>query len=247
VTTFGFHILFGAVGDNLVYKLRTKAFKKLIKLRVGYYDKPENNPGAISAKLAQDAYLIHNMTTGSLSVVILNLSTIAAGLTLAFYYNWRLSLIVLGLSPLLTLAGSINMKRMKNYAQQTDEAYKQAGTQISDTVCNIRTVKSFGNNAGLIRAYNKKLEVPYQVALKKALTSGFFQGLGQGMVLGVYGLVFFLAAVLKVKVYDSSPADIFISIFAIVFAAVGLGNNTQMMPDMAKAKNAGANIFEILE
>lgn len=100
---------------------------------------------------------------------------------------------------------------------------------------------------GLIRAYNRKLEVPYKIALKKAITSGFFQGLGQGIVLGVYGLVFYLAAVLKVKVYDSSPADIFISIFAIVFAAVGMGNNSALMPDMAKAKNAGANIFEIIE
>lgn len=60
------------------------------------------------------------MTTGALSVLILNLATVGAGLTLAFYYNWRLSLVVLGLSPFMTIAGSINMKRMKRFAEQTD-------------------------------------------------------------------------------------------------------------------------------
>jgi ATP-binding cassette subfamily B (MDR/TAP) protein 1 len=67
----------------------------------------------VSTKLAQDAYLVHNMITGVLSVIILNLSTLTAGLTLAFYYNWRLTLIVIGLGPLLAIAGSLNMKRMK--------------------------------------------------------------------------------------------------------------------------------------
>lgn len=60
-------------------------------------------------------------------------------------------------------------------------------------------------------------------------------------------MVFYIAAVLMVKVKECDPADIFISIFAIVFAAVGFGNNSSLMPDMGKAKNAGANIFEIIE
>jgi ATP-binding cassette subfamily B (MDR/TAP) protein 1 len=97
------------------------------------------------------------MTTGVLSVIILNLSTLTAGLTLAFSYNWRLALVVIGLGPFLVIAGSLNMKRMKQFASEADKAYTEAGNQLSDTVCNIRTVKSFGNTAGLIRVFNKKL------------------------------------------------------------------------------------------
>ena len=33
----------------------------------------------------------------------------------------------------------------------------------------------------------------------------------------------------------------------MIFAAMGVGQNSQFMPDMGKAKNSGANIFEILE
>lgn len=113
ITTFCYHSSFGVIGDSIVYKLRLKAFSKLMRMGVSYFDKEKNNPGSVSTKLAQDAYLIHNMTTGVISVIILNLATLGAGLTLAFYYNWRLSLVVLGLAPFLAIAGSLNMKRMK--------------------------------------------------------------------------------------------------------------------------------------
>jgi ATP-binding cassette subfamily B (MDR/TAP) protein 1 len=115
-----------------------------MRLKVSYYDDPDHNPGAVTTKLAQDAYLIHNMTTGVIGVIVLNISTITTGLIIAFYYHWILALIVIGLSPFLAISGSINVKRLKQLATQADEAFKDAGNQISDTVTNIKTVKSFG-------------------------------------------------------------------------------------------------------
>jgi ABC-type multidrug transport system fused ATPase/permease subunit len=64
------------------------------------------------------------MTTGVIAVIIMNIATMTAALFLAFYYNWRLALIVIFTSPLLVIAGSINMTRMKQFAQQADSAYR---------------------------------------------------------------------------------------------------------------------------
>lgn len=91
-----------------------------MRLEVPYYDKPDNNPGAVTTKLAQDAYLIHNMTTGVIGVIVLNIATISVGLFLAFYHHWMLALIVIGLSPLLAVSGAMNMKRLKALASQAD-------------------------------------------------------------------------------------------------------------------------------
>ena len=40
---------------------------------------------------------------------------------------------------------------------------------------------------------------------------------------------------------------VYIAIFSVIFAAMGVGQNSQFMPDMAKAKVAGASIFDIIE
>ncbi len=39
---------------------------------------------------------------------------------------------------------------------------------------------------------------------------------------------------------------VYIAIFSVIFAAMGVGQNSQFMPDMAKAKVAGASIFDII-
>lgn len=91
-----------------------------MRLPVSYYDDSKNNPGAVSTKLAQDAYLIHGMTTGVIGVIILNISTMGTGLFIAFFHHWLLTLIVLGLSPFIAISGAINMKKLKNLATQSN-------------------------------------------------------------------------------------------------------------------------------
>lgn len=88
---------------------------------------------------------------------------------------------------------------------------------------------------------------PYELAKSKAFTNGFFQGLSQASIMLIYGLIFYLAAVINVKVRHFETQDIFSAVFAVVFAAVGMGNNSQMMPDMAKGKTAGASLYDILK
>jgi len=41
--------------------------------------------------------------------------------------------------------------------------------------------------------------------------------------------------------------SVFIAIFSVIFAAMGVGQNSAFMPDIAKAKVAGASIFDIIE
>lgn len=62
----------------------------------------------------------------------------------------------------------------------------------------------------------------------------------------VQGLTFYIAAILFANNLIEDPQSIYIAIFSVIFAAMGVGQNSQLMPDLGKAKNAGANIFEIL-
>lgn len=77
-----------------------------------------NTPGAISTKLAEDAFQIHNMTTGVIGVMFLNFATITTSLVIAFSHSWQLTLIVLGLSPILVVSNAIEMQRIKTFASK---------------------------------------------------------------------------------------------------------------------------------
>lgn len=61
----------------------------------------------------------------------------------------------------------------------------------------------------------------------------------------VEGLTFWFAGILYENGTIEQGKAVYIAIFSVIFAAMGVGQNSAFMPDMAKAKIAGAHIFAI--
>lgn len=98
-----------------------KLFNKLLRLPVSYYDKKENTAGAISIRLANDAFQLNNMVSGVIGVMCLNIATVSVSLTLGLYYSWKVTLIALALSPLIGVVGAINMKVILKFTSISQE------------------------------------------------------------------------------------------------------------------------------
>ena len=62
----------------------------------------------------------------------------------------------------------------------------------------------------------------------------------------VIALIFYLGTIF-IRDNNLSIADVFTAIYAIMFAGMTAGNNAHFMPDVATAKKAAANLFEILD
>lgn len=120
-TSFVYMFVYGLAGEGLVYSLRKKLFSKLLRMPVSFYDKATNTPGGISTRLSKDSYQINNMITGVLGVMCQNISTVGVSLALAMYYSWQLTLVVLGISPLIALSGSIHMKVIKKSHEKCEK------------------------------------------------------------------------------------------------------------------------------
>lgn len=83
-----------------------------------------------------------------------------------------MSLVALGISPLMIIAGQLQAKFVQGFSADTDAAYKDSGIIIMESVTNIRTVASFSNEKMLSEFYASKLVHPYNVAFKKGNISG---------------------------------------------------------------------------
>ena len=62
----------------------------------------------------------------------------------------------------------------------------------------------------------------------------------------VEGIIFYIAAILFQDGQVEDGRAVFTAVMSIIFAAMGVGQNSSFMPDTAKAKLAGAGIFDIL-
>ncbi len=63
----------------------------------------------------------------------------------------------------------------------------------------------------------------------------------------VFALIFFLGTVFIRDNASVSIEDVFTAIYAIMFGAMTVGNNSHFLPDIAAAKEAAASLFEIID
>jgi ATP-binding cassette subfamily B (MDR/TAP) protein 1 len=96
-----------------------------------WFDQPRNSSGSLSARLASDCKTVNGLTTTYISIMIQNLTTLVLGIVIAFVYEWRTSLIALGLIPFMIISGAIQMAFTTGFSSKTDLAYKDSSNLIT--------------------------------------------------------------------------------------------------------------------
>ena len=239
--------IFRIIGESITAKLRVEVFKKLLKLPIPFFDIPRNNSGSLAARLATECNQVNALTTTIVAVTLQNISTLITGIVIAFVFEWRTSLVTLGMIPFLMIAGMLEMAFNTGQSQATDEAYKDSASLIMESMINIRTVSSSGHDYIIIKKYEEKLEEPESLLVGKGLLTGFLFGLSQLITYFIFGIIFFVGAVFVRDNADVTVEDMFTAMFALTFAGMGAGNNSHFMPDAGVAQNAAANLFLILD
>lgn len=82
-----------------------------------------------------------------------NISSLVTGIVIAFVFDWRTSLVALGMIPFLILSGLLEMQFNAGQNQSTDEGYKDSASLIMEAMINIRTVSSSGHDYIIVKKY----------------------------------------------------------------------------------------------
>ena len=93
------------VGEKMTYKVRLETYRKMLRLPIPFYDLPENNAGTLTSRLSVDASLINTLTSSTIGINVMNISSLCCGMIIAFISSWALTLVSLGLSPLVFIGG----------------------------------------------------------------------------------------------------------------------------------------------
>lgn len=90
------------------------------------------------------------------------------------------------------------------------------------------------------------MKEPYDIGVKRANISGILFGASQLALHLTTGIIFYVGAIFT-RDFHLDIADVFTAIFAIIFSAMSAGNSSHFLPDISKAKNSAASIFQILD
>lgn len=93
--------LFNYAGVWLTTRVRSMTFKAIMKQEIGWFDEDINSVGALSARLSGDAAGVQGSIGYPLSGLIQAFSNFVIGLTLSFYYSWKLALLCVSSCPII--------------------------------------------------------------------------------------------------------------------------------------------------
>ncbi|CAA3003403.1 ABC transporter B family member 9-like [Olea europaea subsp. europaea] len=237
---------FGIAGGKLIQRIRSLSFKKVVHQEISWFDNPRNSSGAVGARLSTDASTVRSLVGDALALIVQNVATVIAGLVIAFTANWLLAIIILLVLPLVGLQGFLQMRFYKGFSADAKAMYEEASQVANDAVSSIRTVASFSAEEKVMKMYEQKCEAPVKQGVRIGLVSGAGFGAGSFALFCTNSFCFYIGAVL-IQHGRASFGDVFKVFFALTMSAIGVSQTSAMAPDVNKAKDSAASIFEILD
>ena len=101
---------FGVVAENVTLQIRSDLYKNILVKHVGWHDHQDNSAGVLSAVLAKDVQLLNGVSSEGLAIMVEAMCSMIGGVIVAFIFEWKLSLVALAISPLMSIGAIISTK-----------------------------------------------------------------------------------------------------------------------------------------
>lgn len=221
-------------------------FDKFLNFHMGYFDRPENSPGSLLTKLSSDTTKICGIATSVIGQLVQTVVTLVLGITLGFVYDWRLCLINLCFMPLLVGNYILQVKVQKGDTAGNEKVEIEAGSILSESVINTKTIFSYNMQDNVVNFYSHVLDRLNRNLIKTSVYNGIFYGVSQFVIFILYAVLFYAGGTFKSQgTLEFKP--MMRAIFTILFSALGIGIAQLFVGDYEAAKKSVVSLYETLD
>jgi ATP-binding cassette subfamily B protein len=163
-------VLYTIAATRCSCRLRTLVLRNMLRQDVAFFDTVR--VGELLNRLSTDTEVIQMVVTANLAGWFIPLCQVVIGLIAIFTYNWKLTLVVLSLIPVIAVCMFLQGFCMKILTEQELIALADAGSKADETLSNIRTVRSYVMEEKEISHYADKINISYLIIKRRAWIAG---------------------------------------------------------------------------
>ncbi|NXK03594.1 MDR3 protein, partial [Herpetotheres cachinnans] len=227
-----------------IKKIRENFFHAIMRQEIGWFD--TNDVGELNTRLLDDVSKINEGIGDKMGLLVQAVTTFVTGFIVGFVRGWKLTLVILAVSPVLGLSAALWAKVLSAFTDKEQAAYAKAGAVAEEVLAAVRTVIAFGGQEKEIKRYHKNLEDAKRVGIKKAITANISMGAAFLLIYASYALAFWYGTTL-VLTDDYTIGNVLTVFFSVLIGAFGIGQTAPCVEAFASARGAAYAIFNIID
>ncbi|XP_067305159.1 ATP-dependent translocase ABCB1 [Pseudorasbora parva] len=239
-------MLFLLTAAKQTKRIREKYFHAILHQQMSWFD---THPiGELNIRLTDDINTINDGLGDKICVFVQFFCSFLAGLIIGFIYGWKLTLVILAVSPLLAGSAAVWSKILASLTNKELSAYAKAGAVAEEILVAIRTVVAFNGQKKAVEKYEKNLVDAKNFGVKKAITTNASMGFTQFAIFGTYALAFWYGTKLSVDEPENYTIGRVITVFfSVMIGSFSLGQGAPNLESIAKAQGAAYEVYKTID
>jgi subfamily B ATP-binding cassette protein MsbA len=231
-------------GQHLIARWRVALFSRVLNLPLGEFDKWR--PGELISRFSTDLQLMTDAVSVSLPQFVVAVVTFVSSFAAMMYLDWLLTLTLVIVAPIVSLAVSRFQNLISASTVKTQERIADLSSNLAEILTGQRVVKAFGTEEFETRRFRLSNEAFFSAYMK--LTQ-FIQTqplvVSTIMTMAVVVIIWF--SVREVLVGRLSTGNVFKYWMLLVNLANPLNRLAAFVGDLAKAIVGAGRVFEVLD
>uniref|UniRef100_A0A8C8ZZ72 ATP binding cassette subfamily B member 1 n=1 Tax=Prolemur simus TaxID=1328070 RepID=A0A8C8ZZ72_PROSS len=227
-----------------IHKIRKQFFHSIMRQEIGWFD--VHDVGELNTRLTDDVSKINEGIGDKIGMLLQSMATFFTGFIVGFTRGWKLTLVILAISPVLGLSAAIWAKILSSFTDKELFAYAKAGAVAEEVLAAIRTVIAFGGQKKELERYNKNLEEAKRIGIKKAITANISMGAAFLLIYASYALAFWYGTTLVIS-KEYSIGQVLTVFFSVLIGAFSIGQASPSIEAFANARGAAYEVFNIID
>ncbi|KAG7593138.1 ABC transporter-like [Arabidopsis thaliana x Arabidopsis arenosa] len=231
-------------GERQTARLRINYLKSILAKDISFFDTEARDSNFIF-HISSDAILVQDAIGDKTGHVLRYLCQFIAGFVIGFLSVWKLTLLTLGVVPLIAIAGGGYAIVMSTISEKSEAAYADAGKVAEEVISQVRTVYAFVGEEKAVKSYSNSLKKALKLSKRSGLAKGLGVGLTYSLLFCAWALLFWYASLL-VRHGKTNGAKAFTTILNVIYSGFALGQAVPSLSAISKGRVAAANIFRMI-
>lgn len=232
------------IGERLVVDLRQQLYHHLQTLSLGFFT--SRRVGELVSRLSSDVTVMRTALTSNVNVLLQQTLIMAGSVIVMLALNWRLTLFILALTPVIVAMGALFGLWLRRTSTQIQDELAGATTVAEEVLQNIREVKSFARESYEINRYENAISRAFSAAVRLLRIRSIFGPLVAFMGFGGLSLILWFGGREVLDGRLTGGELIAFLIYGLTVAGA-LGSLVNLYTQFQEALGATKRIFQLLD